>query len=444
MENIRNQSSQHWYERLQRIFSEQVGSLTSFFSDWRSPGVGYLVSLLFTGAALGVGVVETQLLSPFSFPGLPLLLAAVLVAFFWGTGPAILSILLSVVVLDFFYVPPAGTFNGYAWTGLLQLFTFIVIGVALSLFIRHCEITRQRALVAEQAAIQRVQQLEETLEALNKKAVIDNQQDQIRQASTTAYSNSPDFDKRLEAQQSVLEEELVDTICDRLKQPLVVMRGSLLLAEHKVQDLLTTEIPSSIDMRRFSSIRALFERMKQTITVQHRIVNDLIDINHIQAGRLELWQMPCNLTQVIKKVVQEVRESAPVHTIQLTLSSKEAIMVHGDVDRLEQVTRYLLSNALQHSAADRAIEVRLHVELHRVTVLVEDEGQGIAEDEREQIWDCFYRGASATGESGLGTGLYISRAIIELHGGSMGFQSTLEQGSTFWFTLPRARFYTQR
>ena len=102
--------------RFQKRFRTYVRRLVDWHTNavtqlprWRHPLVGYLVGLLLVALGLGVGVVETQLLLPFSFPGVPLLFVVVLVALLWGVGPAIFAMLLSLLVLDYWYIPPFGT-----------------------------------------------------------------------------------------------------------------------------------------------------------------------------------------------------------------------------------------------------------------------------------------------------------------------------------------------
>ena len=146
---------------------------------WRHPLVGYLVGLLLVGLGLGVGIVERQLLLPFSFPGVPLLFAIVLVALLWGVGPAFFAMLLSLLVLDYWYVPPFGTLGAYGWSGLLQLLTFASAGIIIALLTNQREVARGRARVAEREAMLRANQLEATFEAMNDGVVIYNRQEQV-------------------------------------------------------------------------------------------------------------------------------------------------------------------------------------------------------------------------------------------------------------------------
>ncbi len=116
---------------------------------------------------------------PFSFPGVPLLFAIVLVALLWGVGSAVFAILLSLLVLDYWYVPPFGTLGAYGWSGMLQLLTFASAGIIIALLTNQREVARVRALVAEREAVLRANQLEATFEAMNDGVVVYTRQGQV-------------------------------------------------------------------------------------------------------------------------------------------------------------------------------------------------------------------------------------------------------------------------
>jgi signal transduction histidine kinase len=110
--------------------------------------------------------------------------------------------------------------------------------------------------------------------------------------------------------------------------------------------------------------------------------------------------------------------------------------VRGDEHRLEQVFTNLLSNAVRYSPDGGEITVSARIESSRVAVDVVDRGIGIAPDALERVFERFYRAEGVPESTGLGIGLYISRAIAAQHGGAIEVRSRLGEGSTFTVTLP--------
>jgi signal transduction histidine kinase len=123
------------------------------------------------------------------------------------------------------------------------------------------------------------------------------------------------------------------------------------------------------------------------------------------------------------------------------------VVVDADADRLGQVLGNYLANAVRYSRDSQPITVTLRVVEpapgatggQEARVEVRDHGSGIAPEEQATIWKRFQRARSASElTGGLGLGLYIARTIVELHGGSVGVESALGEGSIFWFTVPLA------
>jgi signal transduction histidine kinase len=134
--------------------------------------------------------------------------------------------------------------------------------------------------------------------------------------------------------------------------------------------------------------------------------------------------------------VQLYAAQSPTHRLELDLETPP-LHVRGDPNRLAQVVGNLLSNAIKYSPEGSVVELEARRSNGRVRIAVRDEGRGIAEDQQDRIFTKFFRGdAGATGITGTGLGLAVSREIVEAHGGRMGFESAPALGSTFWVELP--------
>jgi len=115
--------------------------------------------------------------------------------------------------------------------------------------------------------------------------------------------------------------------------------------------------------------------------------------------------------------------------------TEPVLPVLADPERVGLVFDNLISNAVRHSARGTDVTVRAQANGKQVRFEVADQGQGIAPEYRERIFEKFFRVPGTKGE-GIGLGLYISREIVRAHGGEMGVASEPGKGSRFWFTLP--------
>jgi signal transduction histidine kinase len=173
-----------------------------------------------------------------------------------------------------------------------------------------------------------------------------------------------------------------------------------------------------------------------------RLVNDLVDVARVKAGRLELHLESTDVAAVVREAVAQQRLLTPERTVLLECPAELQVPVTAEAHRLGQVVTNYLTNALKYSPADRPVEVGLQVDDQQARVWVRDEGPGLPPEEHERIWERFHRAPGIEDQSGtgvgLGLGLHICRTIIEQHHGQVGVQSTPGQGSTFWFSLPLA------
>jgi two-component system, OmpR family, phosphate regulon sensor histidine kinase PhoR len=170
-----------------------------------------------------------------------------------------------------------------------------------------------------------------------------------------------------------------------------------------------------------------------------RMVDTLLDLSRMRAGKMGLQLVPCDLGSLVELCCKNLQIQAAERHIDLSSAVSPAVpLVRADADKLQQVLTNLVANALSYSPEGARVEAGVRREPGRLLCWVRDTGVGIAEQDRERIFDEFYRveGDGAAGAKGTGLGLPISRAIVELHGGRLWVESEPGQGSTFFFTLP--------
>ncbi|MGH3104061.1 MAG: ATP-binding protein [Gaiellaceae bacterium] len=168
------------------------------------------------------------------------------------------------------------------------------------------------------------------------------------------------------------------------------------------------------------------------------LLDDFLDVQRIEEGRLELAKQRIDMAKLLRDQAQLFVGQSARHRLQLDLA-EPTLPVVGDRDRLAQVVGNLLSNAIKYSPDGGVVAVIGERAGNAVRVRVRDEGLGVPDDQQPQIFTKFFRGdAAASGISGTGLGLAVSREIVEAHGGRIGFTSKAGKGSTFWLELPTA------
>jgi PAS domain S-box-containing protein len=181
-----------------------------------------------------------------------------------------------------------------------------------------------------------------------------------------------------------------------------------------------------------------FSRMETQLNKIIRLVEELLDVSKIQAGRLEYQQETVDLNALLLESIDIMQQTHPSHRI-LMHGDLQASLI-GDRDRLGQVFTNLLSNAIKYSPDAQTVEIDLSASSETVTVRVHDHGLGIPREQREKIFERFYRATGPKQKApGLGIGLYIVAEIIKRHGGAISVESEVGKGSTFTVTLPTKR-----
>ena len=168
------------------------------------------------------------------------------------------------------------------------------------------------------------------------------------------------------------------------------------------------------------------------------LINDILDLSKIEAGRMELEPTDCHLPATLDNALSLVRERAGRHGIALHAAIDDGIeYIRADERKIKQVLLNLLSNAIKFTPEGGQIEIRAKSVNGSIEVSVSDTGIGIAPEDQEAIFEEFQQvGTAAKKVEGTGLGLALSRKFVELHGGRISVQSELGAGSTFTFTLP--------
>ena len=227
--------------------------------------------------------------------------------------------------------------------------------------------------------------------------------------------------KRLERQ----KEEFIAVASHELKTPLTSAKVFAQLLRKRLDRLQDEPAGRYLD------------KTEQQIDKLTELVNDLLDVSRIEAGRLELQPQAFSLTDCVREIVADIQPTADAHRI--VIEGDIAAPVVGDQDRIGQVILNLLTNAVKYSPGADTVIVRLEDAPDHVTVSVQDFGIGIPPSDQAKIFDRFFRvdGTRERTYPGLGLGLYISSEIIKRHGGHLWVTSEPESGSTFAFNLPR-------
>jgi signal transduction histidine kinase len=168
------------------------------------------------------------------------------------------------------------------------------------------------------------------------------------------------------------------------------------------------------------------------------LINDILDLSKIEAGRMELEAAEFDLPTTIENTLILVRERAQRHGITLGHTVDERLgTIRGDERKVKQVLLNLLSNALKFTPEGGRIDVRAELRDGTAEISVRDTGVGIAPEDQEAVFEEFRQvGTASKKVEGTGLGLAISRKFIELHGGKIWVKSQVGAGSTFAFTLP--------
>jgi two-component system NarL family sensor kinase len=226
-----------------------------------------------------------------------------------------------------------------------------------------------------------------------------------------------------------VREDFASTLAHDLKTPLL---GAI-------------ETLQAFDREQFGTIHAKQKTVVATMIRSHqnslRLVETLLDVYRNETEGLQLQLEPINLAILAEDVATSLLRLSTSRSVYLNLHYGESdfrkfLWVNGDAFQLRRVFTNLLTNAINHSPRGAKVEVVLEIQSSYQVVQVLDVGSGIKIDEKPYLFDRFYQGQSDRLATGSGLGLYLTRQIIEAHGGTIWAENRIPHGAIFGFRLP--------
>ena len=239
----------------------------------------------------------------------------------------------------------------------------------------------------------------------------------------------------LTAAKLLLQEEV-----EQLKAELEQKERFAAMIAHELRSPLTPIINYAQMIARPNQRRETIERGSQIIVSQSwrlaRLAKDLLDVSRLSSGQFTLKCQNCNLAKVVKDLVEQVKPVAPFHKFALELP-EEPLMGNWDRDRLQQAVGNLVDNAIKYSDDETTITLKVWQANEKARISVHNVGESIPRSQIDQLFRPFSRLKTPVLQDGTGLGLFITRSIVEAHGGELRLEELPEgQGTTFSFDLP--------
>lgn len=225
-----------------------------------------------------------------------------------------------------------------------------------------------------------------------------------------------------------VKSHLIAVAAHELRTPIATIMGyTELLSDQEM-------IGSFSEKEKGEFLATIYERSERL----SKIIDDILDVSRIESGqRLPLQKTPLSIKELLEKVIHRLSLKSRRQVI-LEIKPEVPDELLFDENRIEQVIENLLSNAIKYSSKQSPISVVAEADDRHCSITVTDQGIGMSDEQKSHIFDKFYRADSSnTAVQGLGLGMSIVKQIIDDHGGTITIDSTLGEGTSACFTLPR-------
>jgi signal transduction histidine kinase len=233
----------------------------------------------------------------------------------------------------------------------------------------------------------------------------------------------------MEAQEALrIRDEFLSIASHELKTPLTSILLNLQLILRKIKN----SPPGELDTKKITEMIELSEKQSTRLA---RLINDLLNVSIVSTGRLQIEREKVNLNNLVADIINRFSLELEKANAKISIKAEKNIIGNWDNIRIEQVISNLISNAIKYGAGD-PITVQLEKEGKTAIIRVKDRGIGIKEEDLPEVFKRFKRGTLSKKYHGFGVGMYLSRQIVDAHGGEINVKSKLGKGSTFSVILP--------
>lgn len=326
----------------------------------------------------------------------PFCLTVVMVGFLWGTGPALLTMTLAILAINYVVIPQYDLLTLDIWNDITLLGPFVFVQILIVLLAARNAAHYRRLLAAKQE----IQAYAQSLEATNR---------QLERVNR-------------------LKDYFFMRAAHELRTPLTTILGEAQFALRRMNKAEKTATNIAV-------WRGHFENIEVRAHGLHSLVEDLIELYSLRSEETQLKLIACDMRDLCIEVIEEQRTLSG-RQIELELPPEPAI-IQADYERFRQVIVNIVDNAVKYAPENTTIQVRVREECVHVIIEIHNDDSELSQEQQERIFEPFYRTPAAEASfKGWGLGLTISKECVMRHGGRIWVESAEKRGVTFFVELP--------